>query len=126
MCIAPTGGLLFEHFVVISGTEKVRRAWVKLNKACKRSRTKMNSEQFQQFLDADLPIGFYFFIMSTLRRRGTSAHVQLFYIGLLLKHKGLSRSGLDLVKSMGLCISNRGFDEREADELKRCQATTRS
>ena len=43
----------------------------------------MNSERFQWFLDADMPIGFYFLILSTLRWQGTSAHMQLFFIGLL-------------------------------------------
>ena len=53
---------------------------------------------------------FYFHLLSTLASRGTSANRQLFFITLVMKHKGLSRNGLRLFGLMNLGLPPRSYD----------------
>ena len=53
---------------------------------------------------------FYFNTLSLLASRGTSVNRQLFYLSLVMQHKGLSRSGLQLMSMMNLALSPRSFD----------------
>ena len=123
--VVPTGGLLLERFAEISLPARPRRDWIKLRKTVQRSKRKVTSEEFAKWLEGKLPVRFYFHVLVILSHRGASVNKQLFYIGLLFKHKGLSRSGLDMVSSMGLSVGNRSFDDEEAQELERCRKTTR-
>jgi hypothetical protein len=85
----------------------------------------MTDDEFKEWSAGKLPVQFYFHVLSTLSHRGNSVNKQLFYVDLLFKHKGMSRSGLDMVSSMGLGIGNRTFDNEEELELDRCQAKVR-
>jgi hypothetical protein len=124
--VAPTGGLLLEHFAAINLPARKRRELSKLRRMCHRSnQRKLTADEFKQWTDGKLPVQFYFHVLSTLSHRGNSANKQLFYIDLLFKHKGMSRSGLDMVSSMGLGIRNRSFDAEEYQELKRCRKRLR-
>jgi len=60
-------------------------------------------------------VSFYFNTMFTLHSRGTSAHKQIFFISFLLRHKGLSRSGLAILASANVTLPATTYDrERES------------
>ena len=61
-------------------------------------------------LVASVQNDFYFHVLSLLASRGTSAKVQLFHLSLVMRHKGLSRSGLQLLSAMNMGLAPRTFD----------------
>lgn len=117
LCLVPTGGVLFEEFLAYNLPRDDRRAWIKLRKECVRARRAMTKAEFAQFSDGRPAVHFYFHILTTLNRRGRAAARQLFYICLLFKHKGISRTGLDMLCTMGLGLPNRTFDQHEENEV---------
>ena len=70
-------------------------------------------------------VSFYFFILSVLGSRGTSANRQLFYLTLLYRHKGLSRSGIDMMGRMNIALPLRTFDNEVRDHLYRYEEEVR-
>ena len=69
---------------------------------------------------------FYFHLISQLASRGTAVNRQLFFISLVMRHKGLSRSGLNMLSMMNLGLSPRSFDPELSDQLDRYRAYRRS
>ena len=51
--------------------------------------------------------------------RGRSVQPQMFYIFMLWNHKGMSRSGLEIMNRLGVGMSMRGFDNGIMSELAR-------
>ena len=53
---------------------------------------------------------FYFATLFTLNSRGTAAQRQIFYISYLMRHKGISRSGLELLANVKVGLPTTTFD----------------
>lgn len=107
-----SGGRLLEHFLTVHSSYSIRRSWRSLLKSWARY------EQIAPAL-ADMILSvqakFYFFVLRSLSGRGRQCTMQLFYITLLLSHKGLSRTGINATSQMSLTLPPRTYD----DELQR-------
>ena len=63
---------------------------------------------------------FHFYVLAALASRGTAANRQLFYVSLVMRHKGLSRSGLQLLSGMNLGLPPRSFDPELVAHEQEC------
>ena len=122
----PTGGVLFEEFLQYNLPEKPRRLWTRTKRRCIREQREMTELEFAMWGSGKASVQFFFHILSSLDRRGQAASRQLFYVSLLFKDKGMSRSGLDMLSGMSLGLSNRTFDEAETNEVQVSQDAQRS
>ena len=113
---------MFENYVLCSGSYTSRKRLTSIAAKCSRESRKATITETQAIVTADAN-GFYFNLISTLANRGNSATRQLFYLSLLLRHKGLSRTGLDLVHDMNMTLSSRTFDTERKLYLIRTEAT---
>ena len=103
------GGMLFEFFLTTSASYTLRRKWATVRQELKDDPSKDMSEDFAELL-REGGTSFFFHVLSTLASRGRAAQRQLFYMSLVMQHKGLSRSGLLLLSNMNLGLSPRTFD----------------
>jgi hypothetical protein len=76
---------------------------------CSKENRMANNIETDSIIEGDRN-GFYFHVLSILANRGNAITRQLFFTSLLLKHKGLSRSGLQIQNQMNLALSPRMFD----------------
>ena len=102
--IVATGGLLMEAFLQTSSNYVTRRAWRSVMQRVKANPDYDHELEVEEIVTAARN-SFYFYMLSTLASRGTSANRQLFFITLVIKHKGLSRNGLRLFGLMSLGLS---------------------
>ena len=109
VCSGMPGGLLFESFIVTSGKRKSRRAMLALAKVCRREQRECTAEEAAELVAAER-VGFYFSVLNGLANRGRSANRQLFFLSLLAQAKGLSRTGMDVLGAMNVCLAPRTFD----------------
>lgn len=103
------GGLLFEAFLDLSAPFTARRKWSTVQRKIANSQMTGVSDAIDAIV-RDSQNSFFFYVLSSLAARGTSVNKQLFYISLVMQHKGLSRSGLQLLSCMNLGLSPRSFD----------------
>ena len=69
---------------------------------------------------------FYFYVLAALGSRGTAANRQLFYLSLVMRHKGLSRSGLQVLSGMNLGLPLRSFEPELLVHEQECMQNRRS
>lgn len=103
------GGLLFESFLVTAGRRTSQRAMLALAKTCRDEKRECTALEAEELISVER-VGFYFSMLSTLANRGRSANRQLFFLSLLAQAKGLSRSGMEVLGAMNVCLSPRTFD----------------
>jgi len=101
---------MFEFFLTIAASYNERRSWITIRTKCINLDRVCTDIERQSLIEANRT-SFYFWILGMLASRGRCANKQLFYITLLMQHKGLSRSGMNLVRSMNLNLSPRTFDQ---------------
>ena len=121
-CLAGTGGLLLEAFLASTAPYNVRRSWTSLLGRISGDQKSQTQDQ-QQDVKRVIKLcrtSFYFHLLSGLASRGTSANRQLFFISLVMRHKGLSRTGLRCLSLMNLGLSPRSFDPELALHEQRC------
>ena len=70
-------------------------------------------ESKRLFHDERVP--FFFHVMSALASRGRSANMQLFFITLVMRFRGLSVSGLEMMSKMNI-----GLGKRTYGRFKKC------
>lgn len=107
--IGATGGLLMEAFLQTSSNYVTRRAWRSVLQRVKANPDYDHKVEVEEIINGARN-SFYFYVLSTLASRGTAANRQLFFITLVMKHKGLSRNGLRLFGLMNLGLSPRSYD----------------
>lgn len=107
--LVETGGLLLEVFLKTSSNYSTRRAWNRLLGNVQRNPSYDRGVEVEEIVSGARN-SFYFHLLSTMASRGQSVNRQLFFITLVMKHKGLSRNGLNLFSQMNLGLSNRSFD----------------
>ena len=108
-CSVGKGGLLLEAYLDLSAPFTTRRRWASVQKKLADNPSRDVSRWIDEIVQ-DAQNGFFFHVLSSLAARGLSAKKQLFYISLVMQHKGLSRSGLQLLSCMNLGLSPRSFD----------------
>jgi len=108
--IGTPGGTMFEFFLTIAASYNERRSWITIRTKCL-SVNRVCTDVERQSLIEGSRTSFYFWILGMLASRGRCANKQLFYITLLMQHKGLSRSGMELARSMNFNLSPRTFDQ---------------
>jgi len=116
---------LFESFLTTHASYTVRRQWSSV-------RRKLHDDESADVKCEMASIvksarnSFYFYVLAALGSRGTAANRQLFYLSLVMRHKGLSRSGLQLLCGMNMGLPPRSFDpelrvhEEECMQNRRC------
>ena len=123
--IVATGGLLMEAFLQTSSNYVTRRAWMSVLQKVRANPVYDHKMEVEEIVTAARN-SFYFYLLSTLASRGTSANRQLFFITLVIKHKGLSRNGLRLFGLMNLGLSPRSYDPELAAFSERVDQERRS
>ena len=117
---------MLEGFLKTSSNYVTRRAWNSVLKKVSRDPDYDCKTEVQEIVDGARN-SFYFYLLSTLASRGTSANRQLFFITLVIKHKGLSRNGMRLFGIMNLGLPPRSYDPKlvafteRVDEERRSQ-----
>ena len=92
-----------------TGKRTSRGALVALAKVCLQEQRVCTALEAEQVL-ADERVGFFSVILVSLGNRGRSANRQLFFMSLLMNARGLSRSGMDFLSKMSVCLAPRTFD----------------
>ena len=123
--IVGDGGLLLEMYLFTSASYTSRRRWSNLRSSIDNEEGADHSSAIT-LLISGVAVDFYFYVLSTLSSRGTSANRQLFFITLVMQHKGLSRTGMELLSSMNLGLSPRSFDPELGIHAALCAARRRS
>ena len=113
-----------EHFILIQGNRKSRRLHQQLISKNTQGGYRATRDEMES-LTSGIKAPFLTYVMSTLASRGTSANNQLFIFSSLLKHKGLSNSGLDIMARLNLACSDRSFRREEEALLLREQSSIR-
>lgn len=115
--LVPVGGLLFEVFIINSGSFNSRRA---LRAECKRlsaDPTSIFDPQVAQQIVTNDKRSFFMHVLTTLVARGTAGNYQLFFITLLLNFRGLSREGMRFLSSLNCCIPITTYDRLLKEQL---------
>ena len=102
------GGLLFENHVVINGKRTSRRALLALA-MCTREHRLCVADEAAEIVE-DERVSFFSTVLSALYSRGRSANRQLFFFTLLAQARGLSRTGMEFLNSLNVCLAPRTFD----------------
>lgn len=118
------GGSLMEVYVLTCAARKHRRNMKKLIKKVQRD------EEDITILESDTLVepnrnGFYLHVLHTLHHRGSSVKLQMFYMSMLWRHKGVSRSGIQLMSHLDLGLPLRTLDEYREKETARQTEYTR-
>ncbi len=112
-----------ESFIQLNGSRKSRRVLMKLQKTCRRDGRLAREDESSQIVEMERT-GCFFNVLSCLSNRGISANRQLFFLTLLLRARGLSRSGSLLPKFMNLGLAPRSYDQELLQHMTR--ETTKS
>ena len=109
--LVSTGGALLEAYVLTNGSYKSRRLF----------KAQLRTISNDPLLDFDAEIGalilenekrgFFMFVLSGLLSRGQAGNGQMFYISLLINFRGLSRSGMKMLKALNCCVPITTFDD---------------
>ena len=117
------GGRLLEHFLTAHATYSIRRIWRSVLKSWTEHKAIISTVED---MITSVQAKFYFFVLRSLCGRGRQCTVQLFYITLLLNHKGLSRTGIHATRQMNLTLAPRTYDEELQRHLIRQDHLIRS
>ena len=98
-----------EAFLQSSAGFTVRRNWGTVRRKLRHDADSDVSDEVKDIVKSARG-GFYFYLISNLASRGTSVNRQLFFISMVMNHKGLSRSGLHILSLMNQGLSPRSFD----------------
>ena len=104
--------------MLVAANYESRRCWRGVRKQCIEQVRAVSAAENLKLMKMG-KVSFYFHVISVLGSRGTSANRQLFYLTLLYRHKGLSRSGIDLMNKMNIALPPRSFDAQVQDHLYR-------
>ena len=97
------------EFLQTSAGFTVRRDWGSVRRELRNDADLDVSDEVKDIVKSACG-GFYFYLISSLASRGTSVNRQLLFISMVMNHKGLSRSGLQI-----LCLMNQGLSPRSFD-----------
>lgn len=108
-----------EAFLTTHAAYTVRRQWSSVRKSLRDD----ESADVKHHVDSIVQgarTSFHFYVLAALASRGTAANRQLFYLSLVMRHKGLSRSGLQLLSGMNLGLPPRSFDPELVAHEQEC------
>ena len=124
--VVQVGGLLFEVFIMNSGSFKSRRAF---SAECQRLNADphgtFDTDVVQQIVDNDKR-SFFMHVITTLMSRGTAGNFQMFFVSLLLNFRGLSREGMRFLSSLNCCIPVSTYDRLIQEQLTAQEEILRS
>lgn len=118
--------LLMDHWLQLGGPHGLRRSWTAIKSDHARHGPSRELTDRIQTLVNKAGVSFYFHMLSLVASRGLAANRQLFYLTMVFRHKGLSRTGLSLLSAMNLGLSPLSFDSKLVDHAYRCEAHRRS
>ena len=95
---------MFESFLVTAGRRSSQRAILALAKTCRDEERECTAEEAEKLVAAER-VGFHFSMLNVLANRGRSANRQLFFLSLLAQAKGLSRTGMEVLGAMNMCLA---------------------
>ena len=98
-----------EAFLTTTAGYGARREWGAIKAALRQQPNRDMDARLDMLVDK-AKNSFYFHVLSSVASRGTAANRQLFFVSLVMRHKGLSRSGLELLGAMNLGLAPRSFD----------------
>ena len=110
--LVSTGGALLEAYVLTNGSYKSRRLF--------KTQLKQITDDPLHNFDPEIGLlilenekrGFFMFVLSCLLSRGQAGNGQMFYISLLINFRGLSRSGMKMLKALNCCVPITTFDDK--------------
>ena len=97
----------------------MRRQWSSVRKSLRDDESADVKHQVDSIVQG-ARTSFHFYVLAALASRGTAANRQLFYLSLVMRHKGLSRSGLQLLSGMNLGLPPRSFDPELVAHEQEC------
>ena len=101
-----------ETYVLTNGSYKSRRLFkAELKKIGNDPLYDFDSEISARILENEKR-GFFMFVLSCLLSRGQAGNGQMFYISLLINFRGLSRSGMKMLKALNCCVPISTFDDK--------------
>ena len=110
--IVSTGGAMMEAYICTNGSYQSRRMF----KAELKRMPDNPTYQFDTAVDHSIleneKRGFFMHILSGLLGRGQAGNEQMFYISLLINFRGLSRSGMKMLKALNCCVPIATFDDK--------------
>lgn len=118
------GGCLLESYILTSGTREHRRKLKQLIKYVVRTGEDISITDSDEVVRSNRN-AFYLHVIHTLHHRGNSVKLQIFYMSLLWRHKGVSRSGIELMSQLNLGMALRTLDEYRERETRRQTEYTR-
>ena len=124
-CPVLSGGILCEAFIITSGSARLRTNFKKLEKNCRENNRQAIVAESTRITN-DVRVPFYFHVLACLSNRGRAAKRQLFFQTLLIKSRGLSRTGTELMHFMNACLPPRTYDEEQKLYDIRIENTLRS
>jgi hypothetical protein len=113
-----------ESYVLTAGTREHRRKLRQLIKTVARTGQDISIAASDEVVRSNRN-AFYLHVMHTLHHRGNSVKLQIFYMSLLWRHKGVSRSGIELMSHLNLGMALRTLDEYRERETRRQTEYTR-
>lgn len=118
------GGSLMETYVLTCGARQHRRNMKKMIKQVQREDQDLTIPESDALVKPNRS-GFYLHVLHTLHHRGSSVKVQMFHMSMLWKHKGVSRSGIQLMSHLDLGLPLRTLDDYRERETARQTEHTR-
>ena len=113
--IVLTGGTILVDWTLQFASRPVRRDMKKLQKSMVRPIPRSESDAIVQKVRTAV----YHYVLTGLSNRGDSVHLQQFYWTMLWRHKGLSRTGMDLMASLKLGVGHTYFDDEYKVEVNK-------
>ena len=80
-----------------------------LAKSCSEQKRECTADESDQLISSER-VGFFAYMLAALSTRGRAANRQLFYFSLLAQARGLSRTGMEVLKALSVCLAPRTFD----------------
>lgn len=101
-----------EAFILTNGSYKSRRLFKTQLKLMEDNAGHQFEYDIAQHIIEHEKRGFFMFILTGLLGRGQAGNGQMFYISLLINFRGLSRSGMKMLKALNCCVPITTFDEK--------------
>jgi hypothetical protein len=118
------GGILFEDYVVNFGTWSSRKEAKALIRKSLEERRLIRSHEMAKLIQAER-VPFYAHVLMTCTHLGTTLKWQMFYLHTSLKFRGISNSGCDLLRKLGMAMARRSYDALAKQIVEVAQRETR-
>lgn len=105
-----TGGQLMEEWASVFGTRATRYDVKRLRKLLVKEHNRPPTEEESDTIVDKCRSAFYLHVIQGLCHRGRSVTQQMFHLTMLWRHKGISRTGSDILASMSLAMPHTTFD----------------